>query len=53
MNYKKFKELPCWQVARELCKVVFELINASQIKSDFSLKDQIWRSAGSTMDPVK
>lgn len=52
MNYKRFEELPCWQAARELCKAVFELINNSEIKSDFSLRDQMWRSAGSTMDNI-
>ena len=52
MNYKRFEELPCWQVARELCKVVFELINNSKIKNDFSLRDQMWRSSGSTMDNI-
>lgn len=53
MNYKKFEGLPCWKLARELCMAVFELINTSKIKNDFSLRDQMWRSAGSTMDPVK
>lgn len=52
MNYKMFEESPCWQIARELCKVVFELINNSKIKNDFSLRDQIWRSSGSTMDNI-
>ncbi len=31
---------------------VFELINTSKIKNDFSLRDQMWRSAGSTMDNI-
>lgn len=52
MNYKRFEELPCWQIARELCKAVFELINTSGIKSDFSLRDQMWRTSGSTMDNI-
>lgn len=52
MNYRRFEELPCWQVARELCKVIFELINNSKIKNDFSLRDQMWRSSGSTMDNI-
>lgn len=52
MNYKRFEELPCWQKARELCKAVFELINNSKIKNDFSLRDQMWRSSGSTMDNI-
>ena len=52
MNYKKFEELPCWQRARELCKAVFEIIDKGRFQKDFSLKDQIWRVAGSTMDNI-
>jgi len=52
MNYKKFEELPCWQAARNLCGAVFELINRSKIKSDFTLRDQIWRAAGTVMDNI-
>lgn len=50
MNYKTFEELPCWQKARELCKPVFQLIEGSKIKNDYSLRDQIWRASGSVMD---
>ncbi len=50
MNYKKFEDLPCWQKARELCQVVFKIINHGKIQRDFSLKDQMWRAAGSVMD---
>ncbi len=52
MNYKKFEELPCWTTARELCKTVFGIINKDRFKKDYSLKDQIWRSAGSVMDNI-
>lgn len=51
-NYKKFEELPCWQISRELCNAVFKLINKVKFKKDLSLKDQIWKSAGSTMDNI-
>jgi len=37
---------------RELCKVVFELINKSSLAKDFGLKDQIWRASGSVMDNI-
>jgi len=50
LKYRKFEELPCWQKARELCKAVFELIEQSGIKSDYSLRDQLSRASGSTMD---
>ena len=52
MNYKKFEELPCWQIARELCKAVFEIINKGKFQKDFSFKDQVWRASGSIMDNV-
>ena len=52
MNYKRFEDLPCWLKARELCKVVFSMINQGKFENDFSLKNQIWRSAGSVMDNI-
>jgi len=52
MNYKKFEELPCWEKARELCQGISYLINKGEFGKDFSLRDQIWRSAGSIMDNI-
>ncbi len=52
MNYKTFEELPCWQKARELCQSVFDMISHGPFSKDFSLKDQIWRAAGSVMDNI-
>ena len=51
-NYKKFEELPCWQRTKELCNAVFKLINKVKFRRDLALKDQIWKSAGSTMDNI-
>ena len=52
MNYKRFEELPCWQKARELCKLIFELISREPFSKDYGLKDQIWRAGGSVMDNI-
>jgi four helix bundle protein len=52
MNYKKFEDLPCWLKARELCQAVFKVIHQEDFRRDFSLKDQIWRAAGATMDDI-
>ena len=52
MKYRRFEELPCWQDARELSRVVFELIRTESFGRDYSLKDQIWRAAGSVMDTI-
>jgi four helix bundle protein len=52
MNYKNFEELPCWQKARELCQAVYKIISKDKFRKDYSLRDQIWRSAGSVMDNI-
>ncbi|MDP6504983.1 MAG: four helix bundle protein [Planctomycetota bacterium] len=52
MKYTKFDELPCRQVARELSRYVFALSNETALGKDFSLRDQMWRAAGSAMDNI-
>ena len=52
MKYKRFEELPCWKKARELCQAVFSLISRGNFGRDISLKNQIWRAAGSAMDNI-
>lgn len=52
MNYKRFEELPCWKKARDLCKVIFDLINQGKFSKDFSLRNQMWSAAGSVMDNI-
>lgn len=48
----KFEELEIWQKAREICQYVELLIQTTNLKSNFSLKDQIDRSSGSIMDNI-
>ena len=53
MNYKSFEELPCWQKARELCRAVSQTIEEEAgLRRDYTLRDQIWRAAGSVMDNI-
>ena len=52
MKYKRFEELPCWKAARELCEIIFDLLNQERFRKDYSLRDQIWRVAGSVMDNI-
>lgn len=52
MKYNRFEELPCWQDARALAKRVVELTRQKAFAKDFSLRDQIWRAAGSVMDNI-
>ena len=52
MNYKIFEELPCWQKAGELCRAISQIIGEGGLGRDYTLRDQIWRSAGSVMDNI-
>ena len=47
-----FEDLHVWQTARELAKQVYELTSVGNFSKDYSLKDQINRSAGSVMDNI-
>lgn len=48
----KFEDLEIWQKARELCQYVELLIQTTNLKTNYSLKDQIDRSSGSVMDNI-
>src|SRR4030042_3526253 len=49
---KRFEDLEIWQMARQLCKEIFELTLRENFIKDFSLKDQIRGSSGSIMDNI-
>jgi four helix bundle protein len=51
-TFQSFEELPIWQEARKLCLEIYSLTYASPFDKDYSLKDQIRRSAGSIMDNI-
>jgi four helix bundle protein len=48
----RFEDLEIWQIARQLCKEIFELTLRENFVKDFSLKDQIRASSGSVMDNI-
>ena len=48
----RFEDLEVWKLAREQAKAIYSLTNEGSFANDFSLKDQINRSAGSTMDNI-
>ena len=52
MTIKRFEDLEIWQKARELCKKIRALTETTTLAKDFSIKDQILRSSGSTMDNI-
>ncbi len=49
---KSFEELDVWKRARVFAKRIYGLTNDGTFAKDYSLKDQINRSAGSIMDNI-
>lgn len=49
---ERFEDLLIWQMARELCKDIFRIINYEYFSKDFKLSGQIRGSSGSIMDNI-
>ena len=49
MGITRFEDIHAWQVARELCRRVYELSREGSFSRDFGLRDQIRRAATSVM----
>jgi four helix bundle protein len=49
---KRFEDLEIWQIARRLCKEVFNLTNKGPFLKDFKFRDQIRSSSDSVMDNI-
>ncbi len=49
---KSFEDLKIWKEARKLSRAVYDLTYKERFSKDYTLKDQIRRSAGSVMDNV-
>jgi len=52
MTIERFKDLEIWKLARELCKFVYEITEKEPFSKDFTLRNQIRSSSGSTMDNI-
>jgi four helix bundle protein len=51
-TYKKFEDLPVWQLSREFAAEAEKLIHESNIRTNYKLKDQMLSSSGSVMDNI-
>lgn len=51
-SWKSFEDIEAWQLSRQFCNDIFEIMQNEGLKSDFALKDQINRSSGSIMDNI-
>ncbi|SFD62816.1 four helix bundle protein [Flavobacterium phragmitis] len=49
---ERFEDLEIWRLAREICQQIEFLIQNTNLKTNYSLKDQIDRSSGSVMDNI-
>lgn len=49
---QKFEDLEIWQQARAICQNIELLIQTTNLKTNYSLRDQIDRSSGSIMDNI-
>jgi four helix bundle protein len=49
---KSFEDIEAWRKARQFCDDVYKLTLTGNFAKDFSLRDQINRSAGSIMDNI-
>jgi len=52
MTIERFEDLEIWQLARELCKFVYEITEKEPFCKDFTLRNQIRSSSGSVMDNI-
>ncbi len=51
-TWKSFEEIEVWQLARQFCQDIFNIMQYHGLKTDFALKNQINRSSGSIMDNI-
>lgn len=52
MPIRRFEEIEAWQATRELAKRIHEISRQGSLARDYSLRDQLDRSAGSSMDNI-
>lgn len=51
-TYKRFEDMPVWQHARKFASKAEAVIENSEIKRSFKLRDQMLGSSGSVMDNI-
>ena len=51
-TFKRFEDIEAWQLARELCKLVYKVTSKGEFAKDFGFRNQIRDAAGSSMDNI-
>jgi len=49
---KHFEDIKSWQKARELCKIIEEIIDKGKFRHSYKLIEQVENSSGSIMDNI-
>ena len=49
---EKFEDLHCWQAARELVRMIYQLCEQGKLSKDFDTRSQLRRAALSTMNNI-
>jgi four helix bundle protein len=49
---ERFEDLKCWQQARKVVNLVYDVCDTERISKDFTTKDQIKRAALSSMNNI-
>ena len=49
---ERFEDLEIWQLAREICKDIWNLIQNTSLQRDYKLREQINGASGSIMDNI-
>jgi four helix bundle protein len=52
MAIERFEDLEVWKLARELCRVVFNVTSKNGFEHDYRFKSQFRASSGSIMDII-
>ena len=49
---EKFEDLEIWQLAREICNEVWDIIQNTSLQKDYNLREQINGASGSVMENI-
>ncbi len=52
MKIERFEDLQCWQKARQLANIIYDLTGHQSFSRDFQLRNQIRDAAGSVMHNI-
>jgi len=49
---ERFEDLEIWQLAREICKDIYNFIDTTSLGKNYALRDQMDKCSGSVMDNI-